>query len=190
MKWILGGLLAVLVMIVGAVAAGYIGAVNSGNRMEQAIHSTYENNENILAQYGQKIAEAAQVPSIQRDDMIAVFSGAIESRYGADGSRAAMQWIQEQNPNLNQETYLQLMRLIEAGRNDFTRAQTRLTDFKRSYRTQLGSFWSGFWLSTAGYPKIAIGWPIGSTDDYPIISTDRASDAFRDGKESGPIKLR
>jgi len=183
-------LLGVLIAIVAVGVASYITAANKGNRNEQAIVAVYENNQNILAQYGQKVQEAAGVTALQRDDLIAVFTGANEARYGKTGSAATFQWIQEQNPNLDQATYLQVQRIIEAGRNEFRAAQSLLVDSKRNYRTSLGNFWEGMWLSFAGYPKIKIGYPIGAKDDYPVISTDRAQDAFKSGKESGPIKLR
>lgn len=149
---------------------------------EQGIKAAWENNENILAQYGQKIAEAAQVPTMQAEDLGKLFQGALGARYGTDGSKAAMQWIQEQNPNLDQATYLQLQRMIEAGRNEFAAAQSRLIDRKRAYETELGSFWRGMWLRVAGYPKIDLA-------AYKAISTDRARGAFETGAEA-PMKLR
>lgn len=182
--------LAVIGTIVGIPIASYITANNAGNRSEQQVRAFWEDNENLLAQYMQRVKEAAQVPAMQRDDLIAVFTGANESRYGKTGSAAVMQWIQEQNPNLDQATYVQIQRIIEAGREQFAKGQTRLVDAKRSYRTALGNFWGGFWLRTAGYPTIKVGYPIGAKDDYPIVSVAAASDAFRTGRETGPLQLR
>lgn len=173
------------VSVVGILAIGgigYISAYNTGNRLEQNIKATYENNRNILAQYGNKIAEAAQVPAMQRDDLSAVVTAALEGRYGSDGSQAVFQWIQEQNPQIDSTVYVQLQRMIEAGRNEFTTAQTKLTDQKRIYETALGSFWQGTWLSVAGYPNIDL-------DEYKIVSTTRADDAFESGIEE-PLQLK
>lgn len=168
------------VITIGAVS--YVSAYNTGNRLEQNIKATYENNRNILAQYGSKIAEAAQVPAMQRDDLSAVVTAALEGRYGEDGSKAVFQWIQEQNPQIDSTVYVQLQRMIEAGRNEFTAAQTKLTDQKRVYETALGSFWQGTWMSVAGYPKIDLA-------EYKIVSTGRADEAFETGVEE-PIQLR
>lgn len=173
------------VSVVGMIAIGtvsYISAYNTGNRLEQNIKATYENNRNILAQYGNKVAEAAQVPSMQRDDLTQVVTAALEGRYGEDGSQAVFQWIQEQNPQIDSTVYVQLQRMIEAGRNEFTSAQTKLTDQKRIYETALGSFWQGTWMSFAGYPRIDL-------EEFKIVSTARADDAFRTGTEE-PLKLR
>lgn len=168
--------------IAGACVVSYISAYNTGNRLERAIVATDENNRNILAQYGNRIAEAAQIPAMQRDDMKEVITAALQGRYGKDGARAVFQSIQEQNPNIDSTVYVQLQRMIEAGRVEFADAQTKLVDQKRVYETALGSFWQGTWMNVAGYPKIDLA-------EYQIVSTTRADEAFKTGIEE-PMQLR
>ena len=175
----------VLMVLVGS----YISSYNKGNRYENQIVATYENNENILAQYGQKVQEAAQIPGMQRDDMKEVVTSALSARYGEDGSKAMFQFIKEQNPNIDSKVYVQIQQIIEAGRTEFSVAQTMLVDQKRAFKTELGSFWTGMWMGFAGYPNINVGFR-GGKDDYPVISTARASDAFEKGQEDAPLKLR
>jgi hypothetical protein len=177
--------LLIIVPIISAVLIGffsYVSAYNTANRMERSLVAIQDNNRNILAQYGQKIAEAAQIPAMQRDDLSAVVKTALESRYGQEGSKALFQFIQEQNPQIDSAVYIQLQRIIEAGRNDFAIQQTKMLDQKRIYETSLGSFWQGSWMQFAGYPKINL-------DEFKIVSTSRADDAFKTGTEE-PIKLR
>lgn len=169
-----GGILAVGVL-------SYISAANYGNRAEKEILATWENNENILAQYSNRIVEMAQIPEMQKNDFIEVYRGAMEGRYGENGSQAVFQWIQEQNPQLNSAVYTNIQTSMEAGRRDFEVAQTRLIDQKRAYETNLGYVWKGFWLNLAGYPKINL-------EDYKAISNDYAEGAFATGKENG-VKL-
>lgn len=173
---------AVVTGFIGMGAVSYISAYNIGNRLERAIVATHENNRNILAQYGNRVAEAAQVPGMQRDDLSAVVTAALEGRYGDDGSQAVFQFIQEQNPQIDSTVYVQLQRIIEAGRTEFASAQTKLVDQKRVYETALGSFWQGTWMSVAGYPRIDLS-------EYTIVSTARADEAFRTGVEA-PMQLR
>jgi uncharacterized protein (UPF0333 family) len=173
----------VMLAIASVCVVSYISAFNYGNTAEVGIKAAYENNKNILAQYGQKVQEIAQVPDMYKDDLIKLTTAAIQGRYGPDGSKATMQWLKEQNPTLDSSLYKKIQQVIEAGRNDFQAAQTSLIDKKRSYETTLGSFWTGMWMRIAGYPKINLA-------DYKIISTDRADTAFEKGKESGIIKLR
>jgi hypothetical protein len=179
------GLIIAGIVVAGAIGIGavsYISAYNTGNRLERVIVATDENNRNILAQYGNRIAEAAQIPSMQRDDLTAVVTAALEGRYGDDGSKAVFQFIQEQNPQIDSTVYIQLQRMVEAGRIEFAAAQTKLVDQKRVYETALGSFWQGTWMTVAGYPKIDLA-------EYQIVSTTRADEAFKTGVEE-PMQLR
>lgn len=188
MKQIGNALVTVLVVLgifvslalVGVVS--YVSNANYGNRAEKQITAAWENNENILAQYSLKIAEMAQVPDMQRDDLKEVYRAALEGRYGADGSKAVFQWLQEQNPQLNAEVYTRLQQTMEAGRNEFRVAQTELIDLKRGYETNLGYIWKGFWLRLAGYPKIDLS-------KYKAITSEYAQEAFETGVDKG-IDLR
>lgn len=176
-------LLGVLAVIAGFLFMSYVSAYNTGNRLEQALKATYKNNENILAQYGQKVLEASQVPDMARDDIVKVARAAMEGRYGEEGSKAVFQMITEQNPNVDPALYRQIQQIIEGGRTQFQDAQTRLIDQKRVYETALGSFWQGMWLRIAGYPKVNL-------DDFKVITTQRAEQAFQTGKETAPLQLR
>jgi hypothetical protein len=173
------GVLGVLaVVLVGSYVSNY----NYGNEAETEIKAQYKNMKNILGQYSLKIKEAAQIPSMQTDDLAKLFNGSLGARYGKDGSGAAMQWIKEQNPNLDQSTYKKLQQLIEAGRNKFENTQTRFIDAKRTYETNLGYLWKGMWMRLAGYPKINLA-------DYKIITSNHAKKTFDTGVDEG-LQLR
>ena len=178
-------LIVTAVILGGIVSTGvvsYISAYNTANRLEQKIKATYENNQNVLAQYSNRIAEAAQVPAMQRDDLKEVVTAALDARYGEEGSRAMFQWIQEQNPTIDSTVYVELQRIIVAGRQDFQTAQTMLIDQKRGYETALGSFWQGTWMSIAGYPRIDL-------EEFGIVTNARTEEAFGTGQEEA-IQLR
>lgn len=178
-------LILVVLLMVGSILAitSFVSAYNTGNQFEQSIRAEYENNENILSQYSQKVMEVSQVPDMMRDDVVKVTREAIQGRYGQEGLKAAFVMVTEQNPQLSEGLYLKIQQVVEAGRDEFKNAQTRLIDKKRAYQTALGSFWQGFWLRMAGYPKTDL-------DKYKVITNDVAAKAFNDGKESGPMKLR
>lgn len=176
-----GGLL--VLAIIGAGMASYISANNYGTAVEARLKAKQDDNRNIFAQYGQKIVEIAQVPEMYKNDLKEVVVGAIEGRYGEDGSQATWQWIQEQNPTIDTGIYAKIQQTIVAGRDEFKNGQTGMLDIKRSYETSLGYFWKGMWLRIAGFPKIDL-------DAYRIVSTQRADKAFDTGREDAPIKLR
>lgn len=175
-----------LIVIVGVwFVSSFVSAKNYGNSAQVQIHAQYEANENQFAQYGQKVAEAVGVANIAADQMADLLTGSLEARYGGNGAQAQLLAIQEAFPGLDQGVYTQIQRIVEAGRNDFTQAQNRLVDLKRSYQDALGSFPQGMFLDMAGYPSINIGYPLGTQDDYPIISTQRAQNTFETGVECG-----
>lgn len=178
MKTTLFVVLGIIGVIVLVTVGSYVSNYNYGNTAEKEIVAQYDNMRNILAQYSLKVAEAAQVPAMQREDVKKITREAMTGRYGAEGSKAVFQWIQEQNPQINSEVYTQIQRLIEAGRNKFENAQTKFIDTKRTYETNLGYLWKGFWLRMAGYPKLKL-------DDYAIISSDHANEAFETKVDKG-----
>ncbi len=178
-------LLALVLVIVGTGAflfASYRDAHNTGNAFDQAVIAASDETRSVLSAYATTIQEAAQVPDMQRDDLIAVVTAALDARYGENGTQAMFQAIQEQNPQINSEVYTELQRIIRAGRADFALAQKKLIDVKRAYQTALGSFWQGMWMRIAGYPKINLA-------EYEIITDDRTEEAFRTKREA-PIQLR
>ena len=177
---LIGG--AVILGLVAMLAFSYVSAYNTANRLETGIKAAWTDNQNVLAQYSNRVAEAAQIPAMQRDDLKEVVTAALDARYGEDGSRAMFQCIQEQNPTIDSTVYVQLQRIIESGRTDFQVAQTRLIDQKRVYETALGSFWQGTMMRVAGFPRVDL-------DTYNIVINDRTEDAFKTGKEA-PIQLR
>lgn len=177
---IISGIVASVVIIVCAIS--YIGAHNKGNAFEQQIDAKYEDLEQVYSNLGQKIVDATDIASMQKNDVIAILEATMSARYGQDGAQN-MLMIQEAMPNLNNTAYTKIMQIMEAGRNDFQFAQSQLNDQKRAYRTALGSFVGGTFLDMAGYPKINIGYPTGTQDDYPTISSNSAKQVFQTGVE-------
>lgn len=175
--WALLG--AVVALIIG-VWVNYVGAYNYGNTQENRIIAEHKNLENVLGQYSLKVAEAAQVPEMYRDDMKDVVGMALEGRYGPDGSKAVFQWLKEDNSpaRLDSTLYVKIQQIIEAGRNEYQNQQTRFIDIKRGYVTSLGYFWKGFWLKQAGYPKIDL-------KKYETTTSDFASEALSTGIDKG-----
>lgn len=161
----------------------YTNAVAFGVRHEKAIEATQTNNRNILASNTTAVMEMAQVPGMMRDDLSKVMQDAFEGRYGENGSQAAVQLIVENYPGqIDPGLYRAIQSKIEAGRNEFKNNQTRLLEQKRVYETNLGYVVKGFWLRTAGFPKIDL-------DKITIVSSTAADRAFETGIDDG-VTLR
>lgn len=180
--WLLSAV-AFIGAIILIVVASYISANNYGATVEAQLRAARDDNKNVLAQYQQKVLEAAQVPSMYKDDLKEVVAAAVTGRYGADGSKAVMQWIKEANIQFDSQLYVKLQEIIQSGRKDFEIGQTRMIDIRRGYEVQQGLFWRGMWLRMAGFPKVNMA-------DFNPITTDGVEDTYRKGKESAPLKLR
>jgi hypothetical protein len=176
-------ILAVILVVAGIAFASYISAYNYGNRMDNQLIAIKDNNRNVYAQGTQKVLEIAQVPAIYTDDLKKLIEADISGRYGKDGSKATMQWFKERNLTLDPSLYTKIQQTVESFRNEFQQNQTRMIDVKRSYMVGQGSFWQGFWLRMAGYPKVNMA-------DFMPVTTDKTEEVFKAGKESAPLKLR
>lgn len=179
------GVLLVLGVFVAVAFVGvssYITSANYGNRAERGLEATYQNNQNILGQYTLKVQEVASVPEMYKNDLKEVVQAAVSGRYGAEGSKATFQWIKEHNPNVDSTLYVKIQQVVEAGRNEFQGAQTRLIDERRVYETNLGYVWTGFWLKLAGYPKVDLA------KYSPVVAGDTAK-VFETHTQA-PIKMR
>ena len=175
--WIVLGFFA----LVGVTVVGtYVSYANQGATSEQQIKAKYENMQNVLSGYSLKVAEAAQVPSMYKNAVIDVAKAAISGRYGANGSQATFQFLKEQNPNLDPKLFVKIEEIIEGGRDNFQIEQTQFIDMKRSYQTQLALVWSGFWLRTAGYPKLDFS-------QYKTITSEHSNEAFATGVDKGLV---
>lgn len=174
--------LGVVALLALACFTSYIGAYNYGNTQEKLLDAKWQDNQNVLGQYTLKVGEMAQVPEAYRDDLLQVITKQFQGRYGADGSKATWQWLQEHNLNLDPAMYNRLQQTMESGRNDFKVSQTELIDIKRSYETALGSFWQGLWLKAAGYPKVDLG-------KYKVVLAADTAQKFTSGVDNG-IQLR
>ena len=131
MKAVIAILSIFFVLILGAAGIGiaaYVTNANYGNEQENIINTAYENDKSILGQYSLKVKEAAKVSDKYSEALTEMISGALSSRYGDEGSKAAMQWITEQNPNLDPQVYVKIQQIIESGRNEYQVAQTTLLD--------------------------------------------------------------
>jgi len=166
----------------GGLVIAYYSATNYAVRAEAGLEADWTNNKNILGQYTLKVQEAASIPAMYKDDLKEVMSKELSSRYGANGSQASMQWIKEHSVNFDSTLYTKIQQIIEAGRNEFQNAQTRMIDEKRVYVTELGTVPRSWFLSIAGFPKVDL-------NKYkPVVAADTEA-AFSSGV-SAPIKMR
>jgi len=177
------GVIGAVVVIIGiSLFSTYASAVAYGTQQEQRLQATWDNNRQILGTYTTKIAEMAQVPGMARNDLQKVIEAGMSSRYGADGSKATMQWIHENYPgSVDPTLYRNIQTAMDAGRTDFSQNQKELLDEKREYQTHLGYLVQGFWLRSAGFPKVDL-------NKFNVVTSTAAEQSFKTGVDDG-VKL-
>lgn len=181
MKLSIGFVGAALLLTVLAISS-VIGINNNFVYQEAGLTAQYKQNQNNYDNFVKKVVEVAQIPDMMTADLERVTRAALSGRYGAEGSKAVFQMIQEQNPSVSPELYTKIQQVIESGRNSFEAEQKILLDKKRIYESQLNTFPSGLVAKFLGFPKIDL-------IKIDIVTSNRTEQVFETKKDEA-IKLR
>lgn len=170
-------------VLLGAIviASMFVGVNNQCISLEKGIQKQYGDNQNSYDNYFKKVLEAAQVTDKYAADFKSIYEKVMQGRYGAGGSKAAFQWLQEHNPQLDASVYRQIQQIIESGRNDFQANQSSLLERKQIYETYIATFPNVIVSKMLGFPKIDLA-------KYDIVTSDETQKAFQD-KKAAPLKV-
>jgi len=172
------GVVMLLVVPAASIGFSFIHYYDTGAAMVANIEKYNESSMNAKSTYTMKIKEAAKVPDMYIEDLRVVISDTFEGRYGADGSKATFQWIQENNIPVDASLYTKLQTIIDAGRTEFQQSQDRKLEICATYKTLTNQLWSGFMLNLAGhnYERVA--------DTCRIVVDTGTREQFKTGIDS------
>lgn len=179
---IVTGVFVALIVFVGSIIGYGVSVNNTAVRTENSLVAQYEQNQNNLSQYSNKIVEMVQVPEMYKNDYKDVITSALTGRYGANGSQAQFQWLKEHNINFDSSLYGKIQDEMAIGRDKFENEQKKLIDRKRVYEDALGTFPHGVLLKALGFPTDKI-------KDIKIIKSEYSNNAFETGVDNG-LKLK
>jgi hypothetical protein len=167
---VIGG---IFVTVIGIAVITGISINNNCNRQERGIVATDRDMQNVHASIFNQIKSQGLVVEKYGDMVIQAMKVAVEGRYGKNGSQAAMQWIQEQNPSISPDIMTKLQTVIEAGYTSFEAKQRTKIDQVRVYETYLGNFPQGMIAGMFGWPKVDL------KSLSEVISTAETKETFQ-----------
>lgn len=140
----------------GGILSKYVGKHQTYVGYENAIDAQDKEMQNVDTEVTQSLQvqglAANQYGDLVKDAIKAANSG----RYGADGSKAMMQWIKEQNPTIDPSIFKKIMVAAEAGYAKFAAVQKTKIDLARAYKTEYDQtaqvpLWGSF--VNGGFPR-------------------------------------
>ncbi|WPJ72093.1 hypothetical protein DEEACLCL_00076 [Salmonella phage CRW-SP2] len=178
--WIIAGAVLVAVVLLLGSTVSYF---NDFARLEQTVKKFNKDSENHLSAYTLKVQETAQIPDMYKAGLKEVIRDTFQGRYGQDGSKAVMQWIQEQNIQFDSSLYKEIQVVISSGRDEFRISQTKKLDACAIYETKLSQFPGSMIASIFGYPRIDLD------KTCQVVSDNRTQAAFDSGTQA-PINFK
>lgn len=150
------GLIAIIggVCLVLSCFAWYSMTYTSLTQQETGIVASYENYKNVHGAFFSKVKSAGISVEKYGDTILKAIDVGMKGRYGPDGSKAAMQWIQEQNLGIDSAMYQKLQVIIEAGFDELAASQKDKIDRIAKFDTTLDTaFTGGIKTGWMGFPK-------------------------------------
>ena len=192
-------LLGIVVLVVILSVVGIFGGIswnNTGISIEETTVAQFKNNKNIYDNFWKAVKEVASVPTQYKKDFAEVYKGIMENRY-PKGGNPVMKWIKEDNPTFDSSLYKKIQDVIVAGRNEFKRGQQDLADKQRRMSTHIKQFPGSFYKKFFSLPSVLKGELAPGKDldgdgvltvfDYPIVTSTKTEQVFKDGKDDTPV---
>ncbi|MNG47061.1 hypothetical protein D3C79_49280 [compost metagenome] len=165
-----------------ALFLGYQSMHDNAITIENDIKRLDNESQNVLSSMTIKIQTLVGLNKTYTDGLKEVITAAVTGRYGDKGSQATMQWIQEQNPNVDSSMFKPVQAVIIGGNTEFQISQTRKNEVCTSYETMRDTLVRGFFLRLADFPKKDV------LKLCQIVVDEATENAFKTGKREATIK--
>lgn len=175
---IVGAVFVAMLAVVGSFVMYGVSAYNGAIKTENTLVAQYEQNQNNLSQYSNKIGEMVQVPTMYKNDYKDVVTSALQGRYGKDGSKAMFQFLKEHDITFDSSLYAKIQDAMVIGRDKFENEQKKLIDRQRVYEDMLGTVPKGLIIKMFGFPTEKV-------KNIKIVKSGYSNDAFESGVENG-----
>ena len=150
----IGNIIAVAVVVVVLLAVGIlkvmqINAYDKNIYFKSNITNLSDQSYSMLSAVTLKIRNLAKVPAMYSEDLTKYVSAAMSSRYGEDGMKAMVAFMNENNIQFDSSMYKNIQIAMSGGQDDFRITQNKLTDFCAQYRVFRSTWMTGHLLGDA-----------------------------------------
>lgn len=152
MKALAISLALVLAIIIGSVSV-YVSTYNTVVDIDVTTEQQWKMNRNELSTTATMIQELLGVKKSRDDSLINTLDAIMGGRYGADGSKAMMQWIQEAQVPYDHTMDQELFNIIAGRRANFEFSQNLIIEKQTQYTGMLKRFPSNVIMAMMGYDK-------------------------------------
>lgn len=155
------GTLVVILLLVAlfTIIALYFIYNNAEIRLRNEAEAQRKKTTGVFDKMWKVVKQKTQVTDSYKKAFEEIYPKLIAGRY-LDSRENMMKWINEDNPDLKQELYLDLVRSIEVLRGEFQHAQERMIDIIREHKTLCETYISKWFISN----KTQI--------EYKVLSSD------------------
>ncbi len=183
---------AAVVLVIG-IFLSMTGWYDDAVKLENTTSAQWQSNQNTYDAFWKTVREVAQVPEQYKEDFKQLLVQETQAKYGAEGSKATMQWFQDRQINLDPSMYRKIQDVIESGRADFKRSQDTLLDKQRKTHDMMEGYWGSMFAKHYDFPRAQKGHYAPPKDadgdgkltvlDYPIVTSVRTAAAFASGQD-------
>lgn len=167
----------------------FVSINNTVVRQEAGIVGANKSRQATLSNISQKVQEAIGVKDMNVEDIRKTVNEQIKIRSGADGLKAAMLFLRENNIAPSQELAMKIVNLIDQGRDKFLLEEKLMTDRKTQACMYRRTFPNKQVIAIMGSAELEIGCGDGP-DKYAPLMNDRATTSFETGKDQGLFDMK
>ena len=145
-----GAVILALILVISQVTAKAV-----GERTEALIAQGQVELDNILDHYSSQISSIVLGSEPRPDSLVEMVRSRFVAPPEMDNNQDFFDWMQAQNIPMSDLRDQKIQELLDTGRAAYQERRRALRETEHAYHQAIDSFYSGFWLSLNGYPKLA-----------------------------------
>lgn len=165
------GIFISILLIIAICIGGMWSHRNTMVELDEKINAQYTSNKSTYDNMWKKFKEMSQVSDMQSDKIKELYQELVSGR--SSNTNLLFNAIKEENPQLDQSTFINLQNEIASSRNAFNNSQKQITDIVREYNT---------YVKKKFITSAIFNYETKNSEDF-ITTSDKTTKAFEDKKD-------